>query len=237
MKFLTRRVNEWLIVILSFIAITVIFSATKDFISLYLKDAVYIFNPHPTTVIMGLDTVSAIEIFSGGDSLDYQFNWRTISMLFNIVLYLMIAPYLLFLGYKKARQKREFEKPWYWYIGGILFIGSLSIIPTSIMHITVFENTKERSTASRSLDMMRLELFDVGFATAQYEILEDGISDSFTIADLGLNDLEYQYYIKSIESDTLITIIATNNKYDTHSFRMHVKPYSKEPLLVTTLYK
>lgn len=228
MKFLTRRINEWLIVFISFAIISVALSMLKSNSYLLTDVFQYLFNTHPTSIILSQNAISAIEIFRGGNAIGYQFEWKTISMLLNIILYLMIAPFLLYKGYKNAKAELEYSKPWYWYIGAIIFIGSLSIIPYEFLHINYFEKNKEQVLASKDLDMMRAELYDVGFAIAQFEIVEDGIDDSFSFSKLSLKDLKYEYAIQSIKTDTLVTIISTSNEFENHSVTAEIRPYSKK---------
>jgi hypothetical protein len=195
----------------------------------FLPDNIhYIFNIHPTTTIMGIDTINAINVFGGTEPSPYSIDWETTSMLFNVILYLMIGPYLLLMGYKKSRAHPNRAKPWYWFIGGMICLGSFAIIPVEMIHVKVFENTKERAEESRVRDMMRAELFDVGLATAQYEILENELDETFEIEDLDMDNLEYDYSVKGISSDTLVTIVVSNPEIPDFNTQVNVRPYEKE---------
>lgn len=231
MKSVTRRINEWLIVVLAFIVVVSAISFIRGEIY-FLPDKIhYIFNFHPTTVIMGINTVNAIEVFGGNDPSPYLINWETASMLFNVILYLMLGPYLLFMGYKKSKERSNRSKPWYWYIGGMVCIGSFAVIPVEVIHITVYERTKAGAEISRVRDMMRAELTEVGFATAQHEILKDGLSDSFKIEDLNLEDLEFEYTVENVSADTLVKIVVSNPEIPDFEVSMEIRPYDENLMI------
>jgi hypothetical protein len=229
MKFSTERINEGLIVVLLFIVvITGIRYARGDVY--FLPDNIqYALNIHPSTNILAINSQNAISIFAGKKVQEYSISWKTASMLLNVVLYLMIGPFLLFKGYKKAKEHENRSKPWYWFLGGVICIGALTIIPYEIMRIRVFQNNLDNMEISRTKDMMRAELVDVGFATAQYGILEAGIDQSFTIEDLNLRDLNYDYAVESIQGDTLV-IISVSTPELKEEITMEVRPYSRKVL-------
>lgn len=231
MKFSTRRINEWLIVLLLFILVPIVFFLIRDDAYFLSNDLHYVFNMLPSTVILGINTKDAIEIFGGNTASGYSITWETVSMYFNVVLYLMLGPYLLFKGYKKARKNDHRAKPWYWYIGAAICVGMLFIVPAQITRMYVFENTMEAADKSRTEDMMRIELTEVGFATAQYEILEDGVDESFKIEDLNLNDLKFEYAVESVQSDTLITLKVSNPDIPDFSVNIEIRPYNKRLLI------
>ncbi len=230
MKFSIRRFNEWLIVILLIILVPALFSFIRGDGHLLSDNLDYIINMQPTTVILGHNSVNAIEMFSGSTPTDYAMTWRTASMYLNVVLYLMLGPFLLFKGYKRAKNNEERAKPWYWYIGVLICIGSLAIIPTQIIKQHVWNNTKESASESRTKDMMRAELAEVGFETAQYEILEDGIDASFSIEELNMEELEFEHTVESIQSDTLIIIKVSNPELPDFDVKMEVRPYDRSVL-------
>jgi hypothetical protein len=94
----------------------------------------------------------------------------------------------------------------------------------------IFENTLEAADKSRTKDLMRAELAEVGFALAQYEIVEDGINESFKIEDLNLEDLKYEHSVENVQSDTLVMISVSNSEYPDLGQRMEVRPYGKSIL-------
>lgn len=230
MKFSTRRINEWLIVLLLVILVPIAFFFFRGDSYFLSNDLHYVFNMRPSTIIMGINTQNAISIFSGNVAAGYSITWETVSMYLNVILYLIVGPYLLFKGYKKARENENRAKPWYWYIGGAICIGMLFIIPAEMTRMYVFQNTKQAADKSRTKDLMRAELAEVGFATAQYEILEDGVDESFTIQDLNLNDLKFQYSVENVQSDTLITLSVSNPDFPDFEVKMDVRPYNQRLL-------
>ncbi|MEX2605302.1 MAG: hypothetical protein WD361_13920 [Gracilimonas sp.] len=232
MKFSIRRINEWLIVLGILIILPISFMYVQEELNLLLYNSYYLFNMHPSTNIMAISVQDAIAIFSGEEPQGYSINWRMTSMYFSMVLYLMIGPFLLYKGFKRSKDHEDRRKPWYWYIGGAICLGGLSIIPTAIMHLYVFENTKESAAISREKDMMRMELANVGFATAQHEIVENGVNESFRIEDLNMNDLKYSYSIEETPSDTLLIIAASDPDIADHRFRMEVRPYNESVLKI-----
>ncbi|MGN8224873.1 hypothetical protein [Gracilimonas sp. BCB1] len=230
MKFSIRRFNEWLIVVLFAILVPVLFSFVRGGDSLLPYNWHYIFNPHPSTVLIGLAAVDAIEMFGGGKPAGFSIIWETASMYLNVVLYLMIGPYLLLMGYRKAILNENRSKPWYWYIGAVICIGSLSVIPTELLKQKVFSNTKESAAESRTKDLMRAELAEVGFATAQHEILQDGVDESFQVEDLNMEGLKFQHEVESVQSDTLITLVASTPEQPDYQVTMEVRPYNRSVL-------
>ncbi|MEX0722543.1 MAG: hypothetical protein WD053_01630 [Gracilimonas sp.] len=232
MKFSIRRINEWLIVLGIVILLPMSFMYVQEELNLLPHDSHYLFNMHPSTSIMAISTQDAITVFRGEEPQGYSMNWYTGSMFFNVVLYLMIGPFLLYKGFKRSKDHEERRKPWYWYIGGAICLGALSMIPVEIMHLNVFENTKESAAISREKDLMRMELAKVGFATAQHEIIENGVNESFRIEDLNMNDLKYSYSIKGTPSDTLLIIAASDPNIANHRFMMEVRPYNESVLKI-----
>lgn len=230
MKFSTRRINEWLIVLLLLIIVPVVFFFIRGDLYFLSNNLHYVFNMRPSTIILGINTQDAIAIFGGDAPSGYLFTWETASMYLNVVIYLMIGPYLLFKGYKKARKNEHRAKPWYWYIGVAICIGMLFIIPAEITRMYIFENTLEAADKSRTKDLMRAELAEVGFALAQYEIVEDGVDESFKIEDLNLNDLKFEYAVESVQSDTLITLKVSDPDIPDFSVKMDVRPYDRRVL-------
>lgn len=230
MKFSIRRFNEWLIVIMLVVLVPASFYYIRAELSFLSDDLHYIFNMQPSTVILGHNTMNAIDIFGGDATTDYSMTWRSVSMYLNVVLYLMLGPFLLLKGYKRANKNEERAKPWYWYVGMMICIGSLSIIPTQIIKHQVWKNTNESAAESRTKDKMRAELAEVGFKTAQYEILEDGVDESFSIDELNMEDLKYEYAVESMQSDTLVTLMVTNPELPGYNVKMDVKPYSRSVL-------
>lgn len=227
MKFSIRRFNEWLIVVLLIILVPALAWLIDDFLP---RDVHYLFNPNPTTVLIGLASADAIDMFRGDDPAGFSLKWETVSIYLNVVIYLMLGPYLLFMGYKKAKENEHRTKPWYWYAGVLICIGSLSVVPAEIVKLKVYANTTASAAESRVQDMMRTELAEVGFATAQYEILEGGVTESFTVEDLNLEGLEFQYSVENIQSDTLITLMVSNPDLPDYTVKMDVKPYSQSVL-------
>lgn len=232
MKFSTRRINEWLIVVLLFMLVPGVFFFIRGDLYFLSSNLHYIFNMRPSTIILGLNTKDAIEIFGGNAASGYSITWETVSMYLNVILYLMLGPYLFFKGYKKSRSNDHRAKPWYWYIGAVICIGMLFIVPAEITRMYVFENTMEAADKSRTKDLMRAELAEVGFAVAQYEILEDGINESFSIEDLNLQDLKYEHSVENVQSDTMLMITVSNSEHPDLSHKMEVRPYSESVLRI-----
>lgn len=232
MKFSIRRLNEWLILGLIVVLVPMAFSLAQYNWGLVSDDMNYLYNVHPTIVILSFATIDAINIFGGDMAEGFSFNWRTASIYLNVILYLMLGPYLFLKGFIKAKSDPNRAKPWYWYIGGAICIGSLLIIPVEINHIRVFQNVGDSVEESRQSDLMRSELAEVGFATAEYEILEDGVHDSFNIGQLNLKDLKYEYSVEQIQSDSLLIISVSNPDWPDLTHAMEVRPYSESVLSI-----
>lgn len=230
MKLSIRRINEYLIVLLLLILVPAGLYFIRGDMNFLSGNLQYLFNVRPSTIILRFNTLDAIAIFGGDLPSGYSITWETVSMYLNVVLYLMLGPFLLFKGYKKAAKNENRAKPWYWYIGVAICIGMLFIIPAEITRMYIFENTLEAADKSRTKDLMRAELTEVGFATAQHEILEDGVNESFTIEDLNLEDLKYEHSVEKVQSDTLVMISVSNSEHPDLRHGMEVRPYSKRIL-------
>lgn len=229
MKSSIKTINEWLIVIMVFIGLTFSFSFINSRVDVMPKDLHNLFNPYPTVNFLSVEVIDAINIFSGDEPEGFHFNLITMSVLFNVVLFLMIGPYLMYLGYKYGKSDKL--KPWYWFLGAVICVGTFSIVPVEFISIRVFQNTKASAEESRIRDQMRAELADVGFAVAEYEILEDGIDDSFLIEDLNMENLEFEYTVENISSDTLISISVSNPEIPDFNVGMEVRPYNKNLMI------
>ncbi|MFP8490300.1 hypothetical protein ACKGJO_14550 [Gracilimonas sp. Q87] len=232
MKFSIRRINEWLILVMIVVLVPIAFGFVQNNWDLLPNEINYLFNIHPTTVITGLATVDAINIFSGETVAGFSVTWRTASIYFNVILYLMLGPFLFFKGFKKAKSDPNRAKPWYWYIGCAICIGSLMVVPKEINHMRVLQNTEAGAEKNRQRDMMRVELAEVGFAAAEYEIIEDGINESFKIEYLDLQDLKYDHSVESIQSDTLLVISVSNPEQPELGHVMEVRPHSESVLRI-----
>jgi|AntRauTorckE6833_2_1112554.scaffolds.fasta_scaffold00051_44 hypothetical protein len=230
MKFSIRRINEYLIVLLLLILVPAGLYFIRGDMNFLSGNLQYLFNMRPSTIILRFNTLDAIAIFGGNAPSGYPITWETVSMYLNVVLYLMLGPYLLFKGYKKAVKNENRTKPWYWYFGVAICIGMLFIVPAEITRMYVFENTLEAADKSRTKDLMRTELAEVGFATAEYEILEDGVDETFKIQDLNLNDLKFEYSVESGQSDTLIILSVSDPDFPDFEVKMEVRPYNKRLL-------
>ncbi len=228
MKWSIKTLNEWLIVALVFFGIMFGFDFIRGYMYFLSDNIHYLFNAHPTTFLLGIESIDAIAIFSGDEANGFDFNERTWSVFWNVIFYFFIGPFLLYLGFKNSNHEKM--KPWYWYVGSVICLGSLLIVPTELLDIRVFENTKKSAEKSRINDLMRQELTDVSFAIVQYEILEDGLGEGFHLHELGLENLEFDYEIVNISSDTLIEIRISNQNVTDFSVIQEIRPYSKDLL-------
>jgi hypothetical protein len=85
MKYSIRRINEWLLLVMIVVLVPISFNFIQDNWNLFPNDINYLFNIHPTSVIMGIATVDAINIFRGEAAQGFSISWRTASMYFNVV--------------------------------------------------------------------------------------------------------------------------------------------------------
>jgi len=229
MKWPIKSINEWLITISIFIGIVYLFglfgfNRSSDFI--IPENIQYLFNPHPTSNLLRIESLDAINIFRGREPDGFEINMITVSMLFNIILYFMIGPFLLYLGYKNDTEGKS--KSWYWFVGMVFCLGSIAIVPIELLDIKVSEKTKESAEESRIKDSMRQELLDVGFATAEHLILNKSEGNSLNWEGIEIDSFNYDYTIEGKPSDSLITIICTNPEQTTFSVKLEVYPDKEE---------
>lgn len=226
MKWPIKSINEWLITILLLFGIVSLFDFIRFSVNIIPENIHYLFNPHPTSNLLRTESLDAINIFRGREAEEFEINMITVSILCNIILYFVIGPFLLYLGYKNDSDGKS--KSWYWFVGLIICLGSITIVPIELLDIKVFENTKEYSEESRIKDSMRQELLDVGFATAEHLILKKSEGKSFNLEDIEIDSFNYDFSIEGDPSDSLITIICTNPEQTTFSVKLDVYPDKEE---------
>ena len=229
MKWPIKSINEWLITISIFIGVVYLFGMfgfNRGSVYMMPETIQYLFNPHPTSNLLRTESLDAISIFRGMEPKGFEINMITVSMLCNIILYFLIGPFLLYLGYKNDLEGKF--KSWYWFVGMVICLGSITIVPIELVDIKVFENTKESAEETRIIDSMKQELLDVGFATAEHLILNKSEGNSFNLEYIEIDSFNYDYTIEGKQSDSLITIICTNPEQTTFSVKLEVYPDKEE---------
>jgi hypothetical protein len=188
-----------------------------------------IFNPNPGVILLGLETVAAIDIFGGKAPAEIEVSFETLSVLFSMLLLLIVGPWLLFKGYKEYEKGNPLKSmPWYWFLGGSLNVIALASIPVLVISFQVFQNTKDSAKESRVNDLMRQELQTVGFAAAEHGILESGFNESFSLEDLDLRTLQFEYTIEGTPSDSSVMIVSTKLESPGGTNKVEVMPFSPE---------
>jgi len=181
-------------------------------------------------VLNGLASLDAIATFRGEEPEGVTFSILTLSILSSTLLYLILGPVLLYLGYKRSEDTESTFRPWYWYVGSVVCIAGLSLVITVVQQLRpngVIQNNMQSVEKSRALDQMRDELSDVSFAVAEYEIVQDGLSPGFSLDELGLTALRFEYFIEKIEGDTLVGIRVEHPELDVIGQFMEIRPYSE----------
>ncbi|MBO6537612.1 MAG: hypothetical protein JJ966_15425 [Balneolaceae bacterium] len=230
MKFLTRRTNEWLIVIGLFLLVSM---AMGYIIGTYVKSPMSwnnLFSPVSTQLFLSHGYQNAIALFAG-DALD-PIPIQTYFITFiGVVIYLILGPWLLYHGFISSRKNEEYKKPWQWYVGAIICIGSMSILPTTSVTMIVMGNTAISADKSRETDKLREEAFDVGFKLAQEKVkqMSDFSLTSFEKTYPKEQNLEIQF--DEVVKDSLYRIITKSGKSDL-SVQVDVQPYEEDFLLI-----
>ena len=230
MKLPTRRINEWLILILLFFIIAFGVPYTLSEVFDIRPTSYNAVTPIPTVNIVGLATNDAINQFSGKPIVGFGLSKDTIFILTGVLLNLFLGPWLWYLGFKKAQTSGHQAKPWSWYVGGIICLSSLVIIPSTVLSIYVHEKTWVSAMESREKDQQRQEAFDVSFALAQYHLLTENITEDFDLDELDLPKLSFEYEIVSVTGDSLVVLKATSPNYDGMSLTVDITPY-KTPFM------
>ncbi|MAL18980.1 MAG: hypothetical protein CL670_04760 [Balneola sp.] len=226
MKSGIKHLNEWLIVVV----IVILGSVGGSFFwgNGMVYNPINLFNPNPGVILLGLETIAAIDIFAGEVPNEIEVSFETLSVLFSMLLLLIVGPWLLYKGYKEYEKGDPSKfKPWYWFVGASLSVISLASIPVLIISFQVFQNTKASADKNRVQDLMRQELQMVGFAVAEYGILEDGFDESFGIEDLELGVLQFEYSVEGTPSDSSIIIVSKKIEENSGK-RIKVMPFSPE---------
>ncbi len=227
MKLEIRQINRWLIAILILTGLVYSFNFYEGNV-FSNKILGYLINVRPSSIILWFLTIDAINIFSGKEAVGISLNLESISILTNVLLFLMIGPFLLVKGYLESEKKVTEKKPWYWYVGAIIVISALMIVPTEIVRTKMMIDTSKSSQESRIRDLMRKEITDVGFATAEHLILNKSEGKSFNLEDIKIDSFNYDFSIEGNPSDSLITIICTNPEQTTFSVKLDVYPDEEE---------
>ena len=231
MKLPIRRINEWLILILAFFIVTlgVPYVLSEVFgIKLLSYNAV---TPVPTVNVLGLATTDAINQFRGKPVVGFGLSKDTIFILTGVLLNLFLGPWLWYLGFKKAQTSEHKAKPWSWYVGGIICISSLIIIPSTVISMRVQKKTAESAAVSREKDQMRQEALGVSFALAEYHLLSNHITEDFDVEEIDLPELSFDHEIVSVSGDSLMVLKTKSPNYDHISVIADIRPFGT-PLIL-----
>ncbi|MBO6794754.1 MAG: hypothetical protein JJ895_12655 [Balneolaceae bacterium] len=230
MKFLTRRINEWLILIGAFLLVAM---AGGYLVGTYIMSPAgwnNLFHPSSSFVLSFLSSQNAIAVFTG-DEIESMSAKMMFIIYCIIFIYLIVGPWLLYNGFKKSRAVEEFKKPWQWYVGGIICIASLSVIPTTAISFIVAGNTMDSALESRALDQLREDVFDTGFDLAQKVISDKNPSEykDLIISDQvnSIGKVEFETVIP----DSFITIVAWHKDFDV-KVKADIKPYEDDFLII-----
>lgn len=163
-----------------------------------------------------------------------------------ILMTLVIGPSLWIYAEIKNQDRESkdvLKKGVAWYVGVVLVITSLQVVPTTIIKGVVFQKTWDRAAQSKYKDHLRSDLIKLGYdALELYHLPNEygGGAGSFQIArangdeePLQLNDLESysqiernSYTLAPVESDSVIRIrgVNTDGSNDQLKMDMVVKP-------------
>jgi len=112
-----------------------------------------------------------------------------------------------------------------WYIGALLIVASLQVVPTTVMKGMVFQNTWSSAEKNKASDELRSGLTRLGFDALEYYYLPrelDGGGQTFASPQgraIHLTDLEsynpdasQTYTLTTVDSDTAIKIHGVSNQ-------------------------
>lgn len=242
MKSTIRHLNDWLLSIAFFIALAFIINSLKGSSSVYTitnPHPIQFITPAPANVLNAVATLDAIAVFRGDEPEGVTFSIIFVSILSSLLLYLMVGPLLLYVGYKKSVHSEATFRPWFWYVGSVVCIAGLSLLVLEIQQLLpdgVVRNNMQSVKESRALDQMRDELTDVSFAVAEYEIVQDGLHPDLRLDELELGGLRFEYIIEKVEGDTLVGIRVEHPEMDVSPQYMEVRPYSSNILRLRSVY-
>ena len=226
MKFLTRRINEWLILIVAFL---LVYMASGYLIGTYIKSPGSwnnLFSPTSSFMLYSHSAMNAISTFSGNEIVNIS--TKTMFIIYcSVFMYLIAGPWLFYKGFVQSRNNEQFKKPWQWYVGGILCIASLSIVPTTIVSLIVYDNTMESAVESRIKDNIRETVFDAGYDLA-IQVIKD--KDTFSLADFEQTFSQPSHItleFNSTDQDSGFTVVGI---YPDYNFRVQadVNPYNDD---------
>ena len=225
MKRPIRLVLEWISLIIVFFSITLGIPAVLwNFYDLTYT-IVDVLSPWPTANILALSTIDAYHLFAGEPIEGIGFSNITVMALFSILFYLFLGPWLMYFGCKKAQRNQKKAKPIIWYAGGIICLVSLTFLPTiSVFSIQKNQVNDANDNIMHYMDMLRHELLDIGVSVAEHEILNKNIDEDFSLDDLDLGELNFNYSISSIQEDTLI-VLTGGFVEDQFLITAEVRPY------------
>lgn len=258
MKDKIKKYNDWLIILLvTFVLMFLIHQFTLAMYNASFPATKY-FNPIPSTVLLGIGTIDAINIFSGSPT-ESGF-WDYVPALTGILFWSILIPFLFVKGYLLSEKKGEDKKHMLWYPAtSLAAIASIVMFGGLITSIIVFNKTGKSSERSRQQDDLRYELSQVSLKATELMILpnelgggggsflgfEDGNGGSRAIqlSDFTNEDLEFEYEIKDAISDSMITVVGkfpTGEVYEDGSMKevkiqILIKPQAEKPLTMTDI--
>lgn len=216
----------WAIAVVIVIAVAIVGSSYTNW---------YILEPWSPAA--SLITEMSIDAFSAGQDFntfiqDAESYWDfRLSVLAVIVLTFVIGPSLwIYAEIKNEHTESEdvLKKGLAWYVGVILVISSLQVVPTTVIKGMVFQNIWNRAAQSENKDQLKSDLMKMGYQALEiYHLPTDkgGGDGSFQKMDrddfrsLELSDLKNEvqlsgnsYVLETVHPDSLLKIHAIGDK-------------------------
>ncbi len=258
MKDKIKKYNDWLIILLvTFVLMFLIHQFTLAMYNASFPATKY-FNPIPSTVLLEIGTIDAINIFSGSPTESAFPDY--VPALTGILFWSVLIPFLFVKGYLLSEKMEEDKKHMLWYPATSLAgIASVVMFGGLITSIVVFNNTGKSSEISTQQDDLRYELSQISLKATELMILpnefgggggtflgfqdEDGESRAIELSDFAEGDLQFQYEIKDAITDSMITVVGkfpTGEVYEDGTLKevkiqIQIKPQAEKPLTMTDI--
>lgn len=167
------------------------------------------------------------ETFAEGAGIYWDFRLTALAVL---MLTFIVGPSLWIfaeINNQDSQTEDTLKKGIVWYMGVILVVSSLQVVPTTVVKGIVFQNTWDNADQNAQKDKLRSDLMKLGYeALEKYHIpaeagggdgsfqkMNNGKEMPLSVADLG-NNVElsgFSYDLETVDAESLITIHAVGD--------------------------
>jgi len=183
----------------------------------------------PSMILIGFATRSAISQFGGGIGME-GFNTALILAIAGVAIIFILAPTMMFLGYKKAEKSVNKLRPTLWHLGAGILIAAIGYsFYTAIIWSAEKNDVMAATERQHTLDELQFELIDLYYDASAKAIIpqekgggggyftnftaNDGSSRDIQLSDLDRysSESQFDFVISDNVTDSTITIVGVSN--------------------------